>query len=327
MGISKETMIKLYRIMITIRKFEERAMKLHEQGKIPGNIHLYIGEEAVAAGVVTALNIDDKISSTHRGHGHMIAKGGNVKAMMAELYGKETGCCKGKGGSMHIADFSIGSLGACGIVAGGIPIATGSALASKLDKDGKVTVCFFGEGAFNQGSFHECLNMASLWKLPVLFVIENNMYAITSSIKETVAGKLKNKGKPYDIPTKSIDGNNVAEVYENSIDMIKHARMGSGPSLLICNTYRLVGHFAGEQVLPWRYRTKDEISQWRAKCPIKRFRKYLIQKNLSDSDILDTIDLKVKKMIDEAVEFAEASNYPCEESVLTNVFANGILEE
>jgi len=327
MGIRKEIMVKLYRTMITIRKFEERAAKLHEQGKIPGNIHLYVGEEAVAAGVIMSLNPDDKITSTHRGHGHMIAKGGNVKAMMAELYGKETGCCKGKGGSMHIADFSIGSLGASGIVAGGIPIATGSALASKLDRDGKVTVCFLGEGASNQGSFHECLNMASLWKLPVLFVIENNMYAITSPIKETVAGKLENRGKPYDIPTKTIDGNNVLEVYEKSIEMVKHARIGSGPSLLICNTYRLLGHFAGEQVLPWRYRTKDEISQWREKCPIKRFKEYLIQQNLLDSDVLDTIDLKVKKLIEESVEFAEVSTYPCEESVFTDVFANETMEE
>lgn len=321
MGTTKEIMVKLYRTMITIRKFEERAVKLHEKGKIPGSIHLYIGEEAVAAGVIQALNPDDKITSTHRGHGHMIAKGGNVKAMMAELFGKETGCCKGKGGSMHIADFSIGSLGACGIVGGGIPLATGSALASKLNKDGKVTVCFFGEGASNQGSFHECLNMASLWKLPVIYVIENNLYALTTSIKETVAGKLQNRGIPYDIPTETVDGNNVLEVYDKAVEMVKRARAGNGPSLLICNTYRLLGHFAGEQVLPWRYRTKDEVFQWREKCPIKRFREYLIQQNLLDSDVLDTIDLEVKKLIEESVEFAEVSTYPCEESALADVFA------
>lgn len=323
MGTNKETLIKLYKTMLTIRKFEERAEKLHEQGKVPGNLHLYIGEEAVAAGVIQALHPDDKITSTHRGHGHMIAKGGNTKAMMAELYGKETGCCKGKGGSMHIADFSIGSLGACGIVGGGIPIATGSALASKLDKDDTVTVCFFGEGASNQGSFHECLNMASLWRLPVIYVIENNMYAITSAIKETAVGKLEKRGIPYDIPTQAIDGNNVLEVYEKAIEMVGRAREGNGPSLLVCNTYRFLGHFAGEQALPWawRYRTKDEVSQWRQKCPIKRFREYLIQQNFLDSDVLDTIDLEVAKLIDESVEFAEVSTYTAEEFALTDVFA------
>jgi len=321
MDITKEVLINLYKTMVTIRRFEERAAKLHEKGRIPGNIHPYIGEEAVATGVIQALSRDDLITSTHRGHGHMIAKGGNVKAMMAELYGKETGCCKGKGGSMHIADFSIGSLGACGIVGGGIPIATGSALASKLDKDEKVTVCFFGEGASNQGSFHECLNMASLWKLPVIYVIENNLYAITTSIKETVAGKLQNRGIPYDIPTKKVDGNNVLEVYEKAMEMVKKARVGNGPSLLVCNTYRILGHFVGEQVLPWRYRTKDEVSQWSKKCPIQQFRKYLIERSLLGSEILDTIDLEVEKMIDESVEFAEGSAYPSEESALADVFA------
>ena len=255
----------LYASMYKIRRFEQEAVKLFHNKELPGWLHSYIGEEAVAVGVCASLNRDDYITSTHRGHGHCIAKGADLKRMMAELYGKETGYCKGKGGSMHIADFSIGILGANGIVGGGIPIATGTALASQYLEDGRVTVCFFGDGASNQGGFHESLNLASLWKLPVVYVCENNLYAETTpQADHQPIRDIADRAKSYNMPGVIVDGNDVFAVYEKANKAVERARAGRGPTLIECKTYRYRGHWEGD---PEVYRTKEEVKEWKKRSP------------------------------------------------------------
>jgi len=319
--LTKEKMIDLYKKMLLIRSFEETARKLSYNGKIAGNLHLSTGQEGVATGVCAALKLEDKITSTHRGHGHMIAKGGDLNKMMAELFGKVTGCCKGKGGSMHIADFSVGSLGANGIVAAGIPIATGAALAMKMDGSKSVTVAFLGDGASNQGVFYESMNMASLWNLPVLFVLGNNHYAITTNVNISVAGDINKRGEPFNIYTKVVDGNNVMEVYKAAVDCVERLRSGNGPGLLICNTYRVDGHLVGESVLKWHYRSDKEVEEWKKKCPINHMRDHILENGVASENELSAIEENVDKAIEDAVKFAENSALPGPETILEDVYA------
>jgi len=273
--IDKNTSEAIYRNMIRIRKFDTTIIQLYADGEIPGFMHLYIGEEAVAAGVCAALRKEDLITSTHRGHGHCIAKGGRLDLMMAELFGRKTGYCKGKGGSMHIADFNLGILGANGIVSGGIPTAVGAAVGIQYKGEKRVAVSFFGDGATNVGQFHEACNLASLWELPVLFVCENNQYAQTTPQAEHQ--KIQNvadRALSYDMKSAVVDGNDVVEIYRVTAEAAERAREGTGPTFIECKTYRWRGHWEGD---PQPYRTQDEVEAWKRKCPIIRFRNYLAE--------------------------------------------------
>ncbi|MEM3760191.1 MAG: thiamine pyrophosphate-dependent dehydrogenase E1 component subunit alpha, partial [Candidatus Bathyarchaeia archaeon] len=284
LNLAKEKLTEMFRKMLEIRFFEEKVFDLYAQNLVPGTIHLYAGEEAVAVGVCSALRKDDYITSTHRGHGHCIAKGADLKRTMAEILGKKSGYCKGKGGSMHIADFSIGMLGATAVVGAGIPIAVGAALSIKLRKTSQVVACFFGEGASNQGTFHEGINMASVWRLPVIFVCENNLYAMgTRQSRVMNIENIADRAIAYGIPGVVVDGNDVLAVYEATVKAVERARNGEGPTLIECKTYRHKGH---SRVDPARYRPKAEVEEWLAKDPIKRFREKLLQtKALTEAEI------------------------------------------
>ncbi len=311
--------LQMYTTMLRIRRFEEKVVELFAQGKIPGFVHSYIGEEAVAAGACAALEPTDYITSTHRGHGHLIAKGGDLKYMMAELYGKKTGYCKGKGGSMHIADVDLGILGANGIVGAGIPIATGAALSSQLQKNGRVALCFFSDGASNRGTFHEGINMASIWKLPVVFLCENNMYGISMPQKRGMAIEdIADRASAYGIPGVVVDGNDVIAVYEAVKEAVKRARSGGGPTLIEAKTARWRGHFEGD---PQIYRTPEEIEEWKKKCPIKRFEEKLLKMGVLSEEKIKEIEDMIAKEIEEAVRFAEESPYPEPEEALEDVYA------
>jgi len=319
MGVEKEKLLWMYRRMLTIRRFEEKVAELFAAGKIPGFVHLYIGEEAVATGVCAHLRDDDYITSTHRGHGHLIAKGGDPKLMMAELFGKRTGYCKGKGGSMHIADLDLGILGANGIVGGGLPIATGAALAAKYKGTDQVVACFFGDGASNQGTFHESLNLASIWKLPVVFVAENNLYAISFPQSRSMnVPDIADRAAAYDVPGVAVDGNDVLAVYEAAGEAIKRARAGEGPTLIECKTYRHRGHFEGDPTL---YRPPEEVEAWKKKDPLPRFEAQLLDTQVITQDGLKRIDDEIVQMIEEAVRFAEESPWPAPEEILEDVYA------
>lgn len=319
MAIPNETLLAMYTTMLTIRRFEGQVAELFAAGKLPGFIHLYIGEEAVATGVCTNLRPDDYITSTHRGHGHLIAKGGDLRLMMAELFGKKTGYCKGKGGSMHIADVGLGILGANGIVGGGPPIATGAALAAQyLGKD-SVVACFFGDGASNQGTFHEALNMAAIWKLPVVFVCENNHYGISlhQSRHQTVSD-VADRAAAYDIPGVAVDGNDVVAVYEAAQEAVRRARAGGGPSLIECKTYRQRGHFEGD---PQNYKPQEEAAAWMAKDPIPRFESRLIQMGVLTPEKVKQLDASIQRKVGEAVRFAEESPFPAAEEIFEDVYS------
>ncbi len=324
MKLSNDQMIGMYETMIRIRAFENKAMGLFAEGKIPGFVHLYIGEEAVATAACANLREDDFITSTHRGHGHIIAKGGDLKAMMAELYGKATGYCKGKGGSMHIADATRGILGANGFVGAGHNIATGAGLSAKIRGTDQVTVCFFGDGSTNQSTFHEALNMASIWKLPVVFVCENNGYGISLSQKfHQAIEDISDRAVAYNIPGVTVDGNDVFAVYEAVHEAIRRAREKQGPTLIECKTYRQRGHFEGD---PTNYRSDEELAEWMAKDPIPRMEAFL-----KDNGILDEAAMKAKKeevdrAVEEAVAFAESSPDPKLESAVEDVYTN-LVEE
>ena len=319
LNLPKENLIKMYRKMLEIRFFEEKVFELYGQNLVPGTIHLYAGEEAVAVGVCNALSKDDYITSTHRGHGHCIAKGADLKRTMAEILGKETGYCKGKGGSMHIADFSIGMLGATAVVGAGLPIAVGAALSAKLRKTDQVVACFFGEGASNQGTFHESINMASAWKLPVIFVCENNLYAMgTRQSRIMNIENISDRAPSYGIPGVSVDGNDVLAVYEAAQVATERARRGEGPTLIECKTYRHKGH---SRVDPAKYRPREEVEEWLRKDPIKRLRSKLIQTNISTEAELQEIEKKVSNAIEDAVKFAVESPYPTPEEALEDVYA------
>lgn len=321
MELSHEKMIDIYMRMLTIRLFEEKIQDLYARGFIPGLAHLCIGEEAVAVGVCGNLNREDYITSTHRGHGHVIAKGAELNYMMAELFGKRTGYCKGKGGSMHIADIDIGILGANGIAGGGIPIAVGAALSAKMRKTNQVTVCFFGDGASNNGTFHEGLNFASVHRLPVVFVCENNLYGISVSQKQHQAIKdISIRAIAYDMPGVNLDGNDVMAVYESSGKAIQRARAGGGPTLVECKTYRWRGHHEGDPNQGRRYRTTEEIQEWIKKCPIKRFEETLIGKKILTTPRAKKIREEIAKKIEEAVTFANESPFPNPQDIYEDVY-------
>jgi len=321
MKISKDKLISIYSTMVKIRLFEERVSDLYAKGLIPGLAHLYIGEEAIATGVCSDLREDDYITSTHRGHGHVIAKGADLKYMMAELFGRKAGYCKGKGGSMHIADMDIGILGANGIAGGGLPIAVGAALSSKWRGTDQVTVCFFGDGASNNGTFHESLNLASLHKLPVIFVCENNLYGI--SVSQQMHQPIKDiaiRATSYDMHGDVVDGNDVIAVYEVASRAIRRARAGEGPTLIECKTYRLRGHHEGDPNLGSRYRTKEEIEDWKKKDPIRRLANRLISEKIVTKKKLETLRNQLLKVVEEAVDFANGAEFPPLEELYEDVY-------
>ncbi len=319
--LPRDTLLAMYRSMATIRHFEETVYDVYSRGIMPGLAHLYTGMEAVAVGVCTNLRPADHITSTHRGHGHLLAKGGNPRRMFAELLGKADGYNGGKGGSMHIADFSLGILGANGIVGGGLGIATGAALSTRIQGQDRISVAFFGDGALNEGIFYEVANMASLWRLPVVYVLENNSYGeYTSSVRST-AGRTGDRAEAMDIPARAVDGNDVLAVYDGAAWAVARARAGEGPSFLECKTYRWRGHHMGDQGDTYGYRTQKEIESWMEKCPIRQLRGYLIEHAVVDKITLDAIDADVQATIDEAIEFAKQAAYPDPSEVYTHVYA------
>ena len=323
MKLSKEKLLSFYRTMQTIRLFESHISDLYARGTVPGLAHLYIGEEAVAAGVCGALRSEDFITSTNRGHGHVIAKGADLKPMMAELFGRRTGYCKGKGGSMHIADMNMGILGANGIAGGGLPIAVGAGWSAKWRGTDQVAACFFGDGASNNGTFHESLNLASLHRLPVIFVCENNQYGISvCQLKHQPIIDIATRATSYDMPGSVHDGNDVLEVYEAVVKAVRRARTGEGPTLLEFKTYRWRGHHEGDPNQGERYRTKEEITQWMEKCPIKRLAAKLVAKKIANRQALDAIDSEITAAIDAAVEFATRSEFPAIEEMYEDVYVS-----
>ena len=310
----KDLLGYFYKTMVTIRSFEQMIEKFFLEGEIPGFVHLYIGEEAIATGVMANLRKTDYIQSTHRGHGHTIAKGADLKRMMAELFGKSTGSCKGKGGSMHIADFSVGMLGANGIVGGGFTMATGAALAHKMQKTDGVAVTFFGDGASNRGTFHEAANMAAAWNLPVIFVCENNQWASTTPYRTTTSvDDIADRAVAYGMPGVIVDGNDVFSVCEAAKELVERARRGEGPSILECKSYRIKGHFVGD---PEKYRTKEEVQKVFGETdPIPRFESKVLKAKAMTKKELETIRNTVEEELKEALEFARTSPVP-EESAL-----------
>ena len=318
MKITKEKHLDMYLKMVQTRKFEERAAKLFVQGKVHGTAHFCIGEEATGIGVCAALEIDDYILQTHRGHNQGIGKNMDINRMMAEFLGKENGYCKGKGGCMHIADFSKGSLGANGIVGGGIPLAVGAALSQKYQKKNNITVGFFGDGAANQGSFHESLNLASVWKLPVLFVCTNNYYGMSTHVSKSMnIDDISIRAESYGIKGLAIDGNNIIKIYEETIKAKKYV-MEHGPMLMVLNTYRWMGHSKSDAQA---YRTKDEVNEWKKKCPIKRYNEYLIKEDIASTRELTALEKQAAVDIDTAVEYAENSPEPRIENIFEDVYA------
>jgi len=320
MELSRDRLRWMYERMRLIREFENRAAELFAAGELPGFLHFYAGEEAVAVGVCADLRDDDYITSTHRGHGHCIAKGVDVRAMMAELYGRATGACKGKGGSMHIADVDKGMLGANGIVGAGAPLAAGAALTAKHNRRGQVAVCFFGDGASNQGTFHEAANLAAIWHLPVIFVCENNGYAEATPASYSVAvPDIAARASAYSMPGIVVDGQDVFAVYEAASAAIRRARAGEGPTLLECKTYRYYGHYSGD---PGGYRTEEEINAARARDCIDRFRQEVLRRGLLTEEELSAIDRQVKTQVDEAVEYGRRSPLPTPDLVTTDVYVS-----
>lgn len=308
----------MYRKMLEIRLFEEKVFELYGQNLVPGTIHLYAGEEAVAVGVCSNLRKDDYIVSTHRGHGHCIAKGANLDRTMAEILGRRTGYCRGKGGSMHIADFSIGVLGATAVVGAGIPIATGVGLSIKLRGTGQVAACFFGDGASNQGTFHEGINLAAIWKLPVIFVCENNLYAMGTRQTQVMLTKhVSDRASAYGIPGVTIDGNDVLAVFQGTKEAVMRARNGGGPTLIECKTYRHKGHSRFD---PATYRPKEEVEEWLSKDPITRLKKQLLQEFTTSNAVLEEIEREVTESVEAATQFAKESTFPTPETALEDVY-------
>lgn len=321
---TKEQMLFMYRKMVEIRQFEEAAGTLYQSGQLPGFLHLYIGEEATAVGVCAHLEDDDYITSTHRGHGHLIAKGGKRDRMMAELFARTTGYCKGKGGSMHIADKETGILGANGVVGAGIPLAAGAALSAKYRGTQQVAVSFFGDGATNQGVFHETLNLAAVWELPVVFVCENNRFGMGTPQKEhQLIEDIAVRAPAYDIPGVTVDGNDVLKVYEAADEAVTRAREGGGPTLLNCDTYRFRGHHIGDPGTS--YRDREEVQeQERQRDPINRLAKVLIDEEKVTQEELDTLQKELADELEEALEFAKNSPDPLPEDALEDVYAGSI---
>jgi TPP-dependent pyruvate/acetoin dehydrogenase alpha subunit len=317
-----EELVHLYRVMLTIRRFEERVVIDYQSGAIPGIVHSYIGQEAVATGVCTNLQLDDRIISNHRGHGHCIAKGADLNRMMAEIYGRKTGYCKGKGGSMHIADFGIGMLGANGIVAAGLPIAAGAALAAQLEGGDRVVVIFFGDGATNEGEFHEVLNLASIWKLPLIFACENNFYSVNTPVQYATGLEHVSERATggYGIPGVIVDGNDVVAVYEATRKAVAGVRAGGGPVFMEFMTYRWRGHFEAPGMPDLR--PPDEIEAWKEKCPVAGFERILLENGIVSRQTLEEINAQVVQQIESAVSYALASPFPAPEDALEGVFSS-----
>lgn len=320
-----EQLLDLHRRMVRIRHFEEEAGKLTETGKIPGALHLYVGEEAVAAGVMVHLGNDDQITSTHRGHGHLVAKGGDFRAMYAELFGKVTGYCHGKGGSMHVSDLELGMLGANGIVAGSIPIAVGAAFANRYRRNDLVTVCFFGDGASNEGAFHEAANMAALYRLPVVFVCENNLYGeFTAQSRHQAITDIADRAAAYGMPGRSVDGMDALAVFAAAGECVARARAGGGPSLLECKTYRYYDH-VGVTGMRIPYREESEVDEWKARDAIAALELHLASTGALAPDDAAAVHDRVLDEIVDAIAFAEASDAPDVASLTDDVYSNPIV--
>ena len=319
--IDREQWLHMYEQMFKIRAFEEQVNELYQGAKMPGLAHLYIGEEAIAVGVCEALTREDYITSTHRGHGHCLAKGASIDKMFCELLGKEAGYCHGKGGSMHIADQDTGNLGANAIVGGSSAIATGAAFSSKKLGNGRVAVCFFGEGALGQGLVYESMNMAQLWKLPVIYVCENNLYNEYTHHSESTAGSMKARAEAFGIMAMEVDGQNVREVHEAAQMLVKRARKGEGPAFLLCNTYRYHGHHVGDIAREY-YRPKEEELKWKTdRDPLKMLSSWLIENQMADAGIIVQIEGQVSGEVQSAVEYALNAPFPAPEEVTKHVYA------
>ena len=323
MELDKQKLLQMYRNMLRIRRFEERLAEESARGNIPGLLHLYVGEEAVAVGACSALRKEDYITSTHRGHGHCIAKGGDLRKMMAELFAKETGYCKGRGGSMHIAAPDIGIVGCSGIAGAGIPIAAGVGLSSKLRKTDQVCVSFFGDGASNTGAFHEGMNLASLWELPVVYVLENNLYAIsTPAVRSSKLKNISDRAAAYGMRSAMADGMDVLSVYQAVSEAVERARKGQGPTLVECKTYRFRGHHEGDPKKGETYRTKQEMDEWEKRDPIIRLGDKMIKDRKATQAELDAINQETMKEIEDAVAFAKQSPSPKPEDVTSYLFVS-----
>lgn len=315
---SEEQLLSMYRTMVLIRRFEETVNELYMEGRIPSTLHLYIGQEAVATGVCASLRPEDYVLGTHRPHGHALAKGVAPRAIMAELFAKATGACRGKGGSMHVGDMKVGMFPAIAIVGANVPIAAGAALAAKMLKNGRVAVSFFGDGAANEGAWHEGLNIAALWDLPVVFVCENNLYAASTPFK--LAFKIDHiaqRGCAYGIPGVVVDGNDVLAVHQAAAEAVERARSGHGPTLLECLTYRQCGHSRSD---PRTYRSREEEEEWRQRDPIRRLRERLLTERPHLAERLRRLDEEVEQTLQEAIDYAEASPPPALAELYTDVF-------
>jgi pyruvate dehydrogenase E1 component alpha subunit len=318
MTLAPKQLLHMYRQMWQIRLFEEEVESLFMEGQVTGSTHLYIGQEAVAVGACAPLEPDDYITSGHRGHGHCIAKGGKLRPMMAELLAKETGYCRGKGGSMHIADMELGILGANGIVGGGIPLATGAALASVIKGSDQVALSFFGDGGANQGCFHESANLAAAWRLPVVYICENNLYAMTTPGRQHLSQPdIALRASGYGFPGVIVDGQDILAVYEATAEAVDRARSGEGPTLLECKTYRYKGHYVGDPIV---YRTDDEVAEWQKRDPILIFQQLLEDNGLLDSGQADAIRVEVAAEIDDAVQYAIDSPEPPIQALWEDVY-------
>ena len=318
-GLDQAQLEEMLHQMLLIRAFEESAEQLYLQGMIHGTMHLSIGQEGSAVGAIAALRADDYILSTHRGHGHCIAKGAQVGGMMAEFMGKETGYCRGRGGSMHMADVATGNLGANGIVAGGVPMAAGVGLSIQMQKQDKVILVFFGDGAANEGAFHESLNLASIWNLPVIYLCENNQYAMSMSVARSMnVDDVSARAASYNIPGVTVDGNDTIAVYEATRDAAARARSGGGPTLIEAKTYRYKGHSKSDKQ---RYRTKEEVQEWQEKDPIGRLSRQMIDAGLLTDADLTALEQRVADEIQEAIAYAQASPDPNPASIMEGVYA------
>jgi pyruvate dehydrogenase E1 component alpha subunit len=320
MNINKQQHEQMLRQMLRIRHFEENLYQMYLAKQVPGmSPHLSVGQEAVAVGVCSALEEKDYVLTTHRGHGHVLAKGANMNRMLAEILGKETGYCHGRGGSMHIADVSLNIIGANGIVGGGLPIAVGAALSSVYLNKNAVTVCFFGDAASNIGTFHESLNMAAIWKMPIIWVCENNQYGLSTSIKDMLAGgSIANRGMAYGMPGYTVDGNDVLQVYETACKTVDHARSGKGPCIIEAKTYRWYGHGASDNR---SYRTRDEESEWKAKCPIIKYADSLAKKGIVSKAQFDSMEKETQEEVKVAIKFSNESPLPSPDTVCNYIFS------
>jgi pyruvate dehydrogenase E1 component alpha subunit len=318
MNLSHDKLVDMYRTMWTIRTFEMKVVELYKHNMIRGSTHVYLGQEAIAAGVCAALRTDDLITSTHRGHGHCLAKGGEPRLMMAELLGRYEGYCKGKGGSMHIADLDLGILGANGIVGGGLCLAVGAALSCEYRATDQVVVCFFGDGAFNQGTFHESANLAAVWKLPIIYVCENNHFALSTRVSSVLAiSDLAARAEAYGFPGMSVDGKDVVAVYEAAEAAVARARAGEGPTLITAECYRWEGHMVGD---PQEYRTRQEVEERMMQCPIACFRETLIRQGVLTEEEADRIQVEMQTIAQDAAEYAQSCAEPPLETLFDDVY-------